>query len=58
MSADTLLNTMVHPVASIEVAIYSFVLGVVVVTIACFFPARRAAGLEPTEALRRVDVRL
>ncbi|HOB91850.1 MAG: FtsX-like permease family protein [Bacillota bacterium] len=52
MSADTLLNTMVHPVASIEVAIYSFVLGVVVVTIACFFPARRAAGLEPTEALR------
>lgn len=52
MNAETLFTTTIYPVASFEVAVYSFVLGVVVVTIACLFPARRAAGLEPTEALR------
>lgn len=52
MDADVLFNTMFYPVASAGNTIFAFILGVIVVTLACLFPARRAAGLEPTVAMR------
>lgn len=52
MSADVIFDTMLYPVSSLENTIFAFVLGTVVVAIACIIPARRAAGLEPTQAMR------
>jgi len=43
-----------YTVFSAENLVFCFVLGVVVVTIACVIPARKAAKLEPTEALRQM----
>jgi len=34
--------------------VYAFIMGIVVVTLACIIPARRAARLNPTEALRKI----
>jgi len=51
---DFLLEPIFYTVFSAENLIYSFVLGILVVTIACVIPARKAAKLEPTEALRQI----
>lgn len=50
--AEHLISPIIYPVFSAANAIFAFVLGVIVVTIACLIPARRAAKLEPTEAMR------
>lgn len=47
-----LINPIIYPVPSLENALFAFVLGSIIVTIACLIPARRAAWLEPTEAMR------
>lgn len=52
MDSEILFNTMFYPVASLSNTIFAFALGIVVVTIACLVPARRAARLEPTVAMR------
>lgn len=52
MDTEVLFDTMFYPVASTGNTIFAFVLGVMVVTLACLFPARRAARLEPTVAMR------
>ena len=52
MSADLMFESVFYTVFSLENLIFAFVLGVVVVTVACIIPARMAARLEPNEALR------
>jgi len=51
-STDFLMSPIYYTVFSLENLIFCFTLGVVIVTIACIIPARKAANLEPTEALR------
>ncbi|HEY8344503.1 MAG TPA: FtsX-like permease family protein [Bacillota bacterium] len=52
MSSEVIFDTMLYPVSSLSNTIFAFALGTVVVAIACLIPARRAARLEPTEAMR------
>lgn len=52
MAADLMFESVFYTVFSLENLIFAFVLGVVVVTVACMIPARMAARLEPNEALR------
>ena len=52
MNADLMFEPVFYTVFDLENLIFAFVLGVVVVTIACIIPARMAARLEPNEALR------
>ncbi len=54
MSADLLLEPIYYTTFSLENIIFCFILGVLVVTIACIIPARKAARIEPTEALRQI----
>ena len=54
ISQDIAFNAILRPVASLGNAIFAFILGVTIVTLACIIPARKAAGLEPTEAMRGV----
>jgi putative ABC transport system permease protein len=54
MSADLMLESIYHTVFSLENLVFCFVLGVIVVTIACIIPARMAARLEPSKALRQI----
>lgn len=49
-----LLSPIYYTVFSLENLVFCFTLGVIVVTIACIIPARKAAKLEPTEALRQI----
>ena len=51
-SSDIVFNSIIYPISSLGNTIFAFVLGVVIVTIACIIPARRAARLEPTQAMR------
>jgi putative ABC transport system permease protein len=53
-STDLLMSPIYYTVFSLENLIFCFTLGVVIVTIACIIPARKAASLEPTEALRKI----
>ncbi len=51
-SSEIIINSIIYPTSSTNNTIFAFVLGVVIVTLACIIPARRAAKLEPTEAMR------
>ncbi|RCW57380.1 FtsX-like permease family protein [Halanaerobium sp. ST460_2HS_T2] len=51
---DVLMNPIIYPTFKIEHMIFAFVIGVVVTTLTAIIPARRAAKLEPTEALREI----
>lgn len=53
-SADLVFNSIIYPVSSVGNTVFAFVLGAIVVTLACIIPARKAAKLEPTEAMREV----
>lgn len=44
----------IYPSYNLSVLLFSFVLGVLVTTLAAYLPARRAASLKPTEALRTI----
>ncbi|MGI6609077.1 MAG: ABC transporter permease [Limnochordia bacterium] len=52
-STDIVFDSIVYPSADPGNTIFAFVLGVVIVTLASVLPARKAARLEPTEAMRR-----
>ncbi|ACL71068.1 ABC transporter permease [Halothermothrix orenii] len=54
MGEDILMRPVIYPVFSFDNMIFAFVLGVVVTSLACLIPARRAARLKPTEALREI----
>ena len=51
-SSDIFISSTMYPVFSYQNIVFGFILGLIVVTIACVIPARRAAKLEPTDALR------
>ncbi len=51
-SSEIVFNSIIYPVSSPANTIFAFMLGVVIVTIACLIPAQRAARLSPTEAMR------
>jgi len=53
-STDIMFEPIFYPVFNLENLAFCFTLGVVIVTIACVIPARKAAKLEPTEALRQI----
>ncbi len=52
VSAEVLFDTIIYPESSLSNTIFAFVLGVIIVTLSCLVPARRAANLEPTVAMR------
>jgi putative ABC transport system permease protein len=53
-SSDLLFGSTIYPVFSIGNIIFGFILGLIIVTIACVIPARRAAKMEPNDALREI----
>jgi len=53
-SSDLLFGGTIYPVFSIGNIIFGFILGLIIVTIACVIPARRAAKMEPNDALREI----
>ena len=52
MSSEFLFEPVFYTSFNLENLIFPFILGIMVVTIACIIPARMAARLEPNEALR------
>ena len=52
MGGDTLIDTVVYPEFSLSSLAVAFVIGVVVTTLACVIPARQAAEVEPSEAMK------
>ena len=52
---EILMSPIIYPQNSLYNIIFAFVLGVIIVTIASIIPARKAANLEPTDALRNVN---
>ena len=54
MSTDIMIEPVFHTVFSPGNIIFCFILGVIVVMVACIIPARMAAHLEPSEALRKI----
>lgn len=51
-SSDIMINSIIYTSSSTGNTVFAFILGVVIVTLACIIPARKAAKLEPTEAMR------
>lgn len=51
-SSDIVFDAIIYPASSIGNTVFAFVLGVLIVTLACIIPARQAAKLEPVEAMR------
>jgi len=52
MGDSTLIDSVVFPTFSLENLLVAMVLGIIVSTMACIIPARQAAKVEPSEAMR------
>ena len=53
VEADLLMRPVFYPYFKLSNLFYSFILGVIITTITAVIPAKKAADLNPTEALRR-----
>ncbi len=51
---DTLISPVVYPVFSFENLLVAFIIGSVVSTLSCIIPARKAAEIEPSEAMKDI----
>jgi putative ABC transport system permease protein len=51
---EVFMNPVIYPVYNIENVIFGFILGTIVTTLTCIIPARRAAKMEPHDALRNI----
>src|SRR6056297_2322415 len=54
MMEEFFMNPVLYPVYNLENVIFGFILGSIVTTLTCIIPARRAAKLEPHDALRNI----
>ncbi len=52
MTEEFLMNPIIYPVYNFENVVFGFVLGAIITTLTSIIPARRAARLEPNDALR------
>ncbi len=55
VNEEIMMNPVIYPEHSISNMIFAFFLGVIIVALASIIPARRAANLEPTDALRDIE---
>jgi putative ABC transport system permease protein len=53
-SMDIPATDIIYPRFGLSLLVWSFLFGVVVASVIAYFPARRAAKVEPVEALRSV----
>jgi len=51
---EVFMNPMIYPVYNLENVIFGFILGTIITALTCIIPARRAANLEPNDALRDI----
>ncbi|MFW6034821.1 MAG: ABC transporter permease [Halothermotrichaceae bacterium] len=49
---DMMMNPVIYTEFSFNHIVFGFILGIIVTSLACIIPARRAAKLEPSQALR------
>lgn len=54
MTEEFFMNPVIYPVYNFENMVFGFVLGAIITTLTCIIPARRAARLEPNDALRDI----
>lgn len=54
MGEDLMMNPVIYPAFSYEHVIFGFILGIIITSLACIYPASKAASMEPTEALRDI----
>ena len=52
---DVLFEPVFHIAFNFENLVVSFILGVIIVTLACFYPAYQAAKMKPVDALYYVE---
>ncbi|MFW5976358.1 MAG: ABC transporter permease [Bacillota bacterium] len=55
MGEEIMMNPVIYPSFSYEDMLFGFILGIIITAIACIIPARRAAKMEPNDALREVN---
>lgn len=51
---DLLMNPIIYPTFSYGNILFGFILGIIITSLACIYPAKKAADMEPTEALRDI----
>ncbi|MFP4016435.1 MAG: ABC transporter permease [Halanaerobiales bacterium] len=54
MGEDLMMNPVIYPSFAYEHIIYGFILGIIITSLTCIYPAKKASNMEPTEALRDI----
>jgi len=52
LGGDSLIESVVYPVFSLENIFMAFIIGVIITTLACVIPGRTAAKISPSEAMK------